>query len=86
MTDVLQISNQQRTFKHTLHLFPDKSQGVIATNAVRLKMLATFIRSTVLSQGGGGTLQLKIRGGGWLDSLASGILVGKRYFGVLQKY
>ena len=25
-------------------------------------------------------------GGGWLDSLGSGILVGKRYFGVLQKY
>ena len=25
-------------------------------------------------------------GGGWLDSLLSGILVGKRYFGVLQKY
>ena len=24
--------------------------------------------------------------GGWLDSLGSGILVGKRYFGVLQKY
>ena len=23
--------------------------------------------------------------GGWLDSLGSGILVGKRYFGVLQK-
>ena len=24
--------------------------------------------------------------GGWLDSLGSGILVGKRYVGVLQKY
>ena len=24
--------------------------------------------------------------GGWLDSLGPGILVGKRYFGVLQKY
>ena len=24
--------------------------------------------------------------GGWLDGLGSGILVGKRYFGVLQKY
>ena len=23
-------------------------------------------------------------GGGWLDSLGSGILVGKRYFGVLE--
>ena len=34
----------------------------------------------------GATLKLKIRGGGWLDSLGSGILVGQRYFGVLQKY
>ena len=25
-------------------------------------------------------------GGGWLDGLGSGILVGKRYFGALQKY
>ena len=29
---------------------------------------------------------IKNTGGGWLDSLGSGILVSKRYFGVLQKY
>ena len=34
-------------------------------------------RSIVKNTGGGA---------GWLDSLGSGILVGKRYFGVLQKY
>ena len=28
----------------------------------------------------------KYGGGGWLDSLGSGILVGKKYFGVLQQY
>ena len=33
----------------------------------------------MVKNGGGG-------GGGWHDSLGSGILVGKRYFGVLQKY
>ena len=32
----------------------------------------------------GGTLKLKIWGG-WLNSLGSGILVGKTYFGVFQK-
>ena len=34
---------------------------------------------------GGGDSVVNNRGG-WLDSLGSGILVGKRYFGVLQKY
>ena len=34
---------------------------------------------------GGGHSVVKKRGG-WLDSLGSGILVGKGYFGVLQKY
>ena len=34
----------------------------------------------------GGHSIVKNTGGGWLDSLGSGILVGKRYFGVLQKY
>ena len=29
----------------------------------------------------GGTLQLKIRGGGWLDSLGSGILLGEDILG-----
>ena len=32
----------------------------------------------------GGQSVVKNTGGGWLDSLRSGILVGKRYFGVLQ--
>ena len=35
--------------------------------------------------GGGGGSIVKSRGG-WLYSLGSEILVGKRYFGVLQKY
>ena len=35
---------------------------------------------------GGGHSIVKNTGGGWLDSLGSGILVGKRYLGVLQKY
>ena len=35
--------------------------------------------------GGGGTLQLKIRGGGgWLDSLGSEILVGKDILGFFK--
>ena len=39
------------------------------------------------TQGGGeGHSIVKNMGGGWLDSLRSGISVGKRYFGVLQKY
>ena len=38
-------------------------------------------------QGGGHSIVKNTGGGGsWLDSLGSGILVGKRYFGVLQKY
>ena len=32
----------------------------------------------------GGHSMVKNTGGGWLDSLGSGILVGKRYFGVLK--
>ena len=32
----------------------------------------------------GGTLQLKIRGGGWLDSLGSEILVGKDILGFFK--
>ena len=34
----------------------------------------------------GGHSIVKNTGGGWLDSLGSVILAGKRYFGVLQKY
>ena len=34
----------------------------------------------------GGGYSIVNNTGGWLDSLGSGILVGKRYFGVLQKY
>ena len=34
----------------------------------------------------GGHSGVNNTGGGCLDSLGSGILVGKRYFGVLQKY
>ena len=36
------------------------------------------------SQGGGHSIVKNT--GGWLNSLGSGILVEKRYFGVLQKY
>ena len=36
--------------------------------------------------GGGGSIVKEYERGGWLDSLESGILVGKRYFGILQKY
>ena len=43
------------------------------------------ISSLLNAQGGGGTLWLKMRGGGWLDCLESGILVGKIYFGFFQK-
>ena len=35
---------------------------------------------------GGHSIVKNTEGGGWLDSLGSGILVRKRYFGVLQKY
>ena len=34
----------------------------------------------------GGHSLARNTGGSWLDSLGSGILVGKRYFGVFQKY
>ena len=40
--------------------------------------------SRSLFPGGGGTLQLKIRGGGWLDSLGSEILVGKDILGFFK--
>ena len=39
---------------------------------------------TNIPEGGGGHSIIK-NTGGWLNSLGSGILVGKRYFGVLQK-
>ena len=41
--------------------------------------------STAVSQSqGGGTLQLKYGGGGWLDSLGSEILVGKDILGFFK--
>ena len=46
-----------------------------------LVILSQFKRT---AQGGGGTLQLKIRGGGWLDSLGSEILVGKDILGFFK--
>ena len=47
------------------------------------------VNNKVVCAAQGDTLYLKIWGGGgrgWLSSLGYGILVGKRYFGVLQKY
>ena len=44
------------------------------------------IFETILLSGGGHSIVKNTGGGGWLDSLGSGIFVGKRYFGVLQKY
>ena len=43
----------------------------------------TLLYSCVVLYAQGGTLQLKIRGGGWLDSLGSEILVGKDILGFL---
>ena len=52
--------------------------SIISANFQRLS------KALKKTQGGGGTLQLKIRGGGWLDSLGSEILVGKDILGFLK--
>ena len=51
----------------------------------RMNRQASLSLEVVTAARGGGHSIVKNTGGG-LDSLESGILVGKRYFGVLQKY
>ena len=47
--------------------------------------VTTFEGNMIRSQGGHSVVKIRGGGGGLLNSLGSGILVGKKYFGVLQK-
>ena len=51
-----------------------------------MKTVQYFHQTAHAAENPGGHSVVKNTGGGWLNSLGSGILVGNRYFGVLQKY
>ena len=63
---------------------PFKYCRIVYINMIPLLLQVDVEKLTIRYKPGGHSI-VKNTGGGWLDSLRSGILVGKLYFGVLQK-